>query len=431
MTTTTATEPANWNLLQKMIFRFLFVFFILFILFNPNAVSLPGVTWVYNSYIDHFHNLIAWLAQHLLHLSKPITIFTNGSGDTTYDYLTVLFISVVAAISMLIWSFTGRNTKHYNKLFYWLCVIVRFYVAINMIAYGYSKIIKLQFPAPSPARLLQPIGDMSPMGLAWTYMGYSTGFNYFTGFAEALCGILLMFRRTTTLGAIIGVAVAGNIMAINYCFDVPVKILSTMLVTMCIFLLFRDYTRLVNFFIKNKPAPSSNLSAHRFKARWKNITLNVLKYAIVAYVVIGYLISSIASGTMYGDDAKKPQFYGAYKVLSFVRNADTIPPLTTDSTRWSNFIIPYTDGAQIKFMNDSTKYLSCVPDKKIKAFVINTYDDPAHKYTLYYQSTKDTLLLSGKWGKDNVHIVLKKYGKNNFRLINRGFHWINEYPYNN
>ena len=428
--TTTTIEPANWTLLQKMVFRFLFVFFILFVLFNPNAVSLPGVRWAYGTYIDHFHNLIAWLAKHVLHLAKPITIFTGGSGDTTYDYLTLLFIAVIAAISMLIWSWTGRNTKHYNKLFYWLCVIVRYYVAINLISYGYAKIIKLQFPAPSPTRLLQQVGDMSPMGLAWTYMGYSTGFNYFTGFAEAICGILLLFRYTTTLGAIIGLVVAGNIMAINYCFDVPVTTLSTMLVAMCIFLLFRDYERLVSFFIKNKPAAPSNLSAHRFKAKWKNIILNIFKYAIVLYVVIGYFISSVQSGAMYGDNAKKPPFYGLYDVVLFKRNSDTIPPLTTDSTRWDKFIISYADGAQIKFMNDSVKYFKCTPDLDNKTFVISTYDNAMQQYILYYQLKKDTMVLTGNWKEQSISVVLKKHNKNNFRLINRGFHWINEYPYN-
>jgi len=29
------------------------------------------------------------------------------------------------------------------------------------------------------------------MGLAWNFMGYSTGYNYFTGIAELSCGLLL------------------------------------------------------------------------------------------------------------------------------------------------------------------------------------------------------------------------------------------------
>jgi hypothetical protein len=39
-------------------------------------------------------------------------------------------------------------------------------------------------------RLLKPYGESSPMGLLWTFMGYSTGYNLFTGGAEALGGLL-------------------------------------------------------------------------------------------------------------------------------------------------------------------------------------------------------------------------------------------------
>jgi len=422
-------EPVNWNLAQKMTFRFFMIFFILYIFFEPNGV-LPFSDTLAAIYLKPFFKLIPWLGAHVLHLAKPITIFTNGSGDTTYDYLIILFITVIALTGMAIWSVTGRNTKNYNKLFYWLCVIVRFYVAITMVVYGSVKIVKLQFPSPSPGRLLEPVGNMSPMGLAWTYMGYSTAFNYFTGLAEFSCGLLLFFRRTTTLGAIMGLVVAGNIMAINYCFDVPVKLLSTMLVLMSLFLLFRDYHRLLNFFFKNREAAPSNLTPHRFKTKWKNIVLVTIKYLLVAYVVIGDLISAVQGGAQYGDKAKKPLFYGIYNVVSFVRNKDTLPPLITDTTRWNKLLISYKDGAQIKFMNDSLKYYSFKPDTTNHAFVVNSYTDTLHKYVLYYSFKKDTMLLNGAWKSDTLHIRLAKYDFKNFRLLNRGFHMINETPYN-
>ena len=32
-----------------------------------------------------------------------------------------------------------------------------------------------------------------------------------------------LFRRTTTLGALVSIAVLGNVAMLNYCYDVPVK----------------------------------------------------------------------------------------------------------------------------------------------------------------------------------------------------------------
>jgi len=426
---TTVAEPQNWTTAQKIAFRFFFVFFILYVFFEPNGV-LPFSDKLSAIYLKPFFQLIPWLGAHVLHLTKPVIVMQTGSGDTTYDYLILLFITVVAAVAAAMWSITGRNTKHYNKLFYWLCVIVRYYVAITMVVYGSVKVVKLQFPAPSLGRLLEPVGNMSPMALAWTYMGHSVAFNYFTGMAEITCGLLLFFRRTTTLGAIMGVVVAGNIMAINYCFDVPVKLLATMLVVMSIFLLLRDYRRLVNFFFKNADAPASNLSPHRFKTRWKNVTLTVVKYLLVAYVVIGDLISAYQGGQQYGEGAKKPAFYGIYNVQYFVRGRDTLPPLTTDSTRWNKLLIGNYGNATVKLMNDSTQNYNFKADTVKHIFTMYTDADTVHKTLIAYTPLKNnTYLLSYKGAKDSVHLKLVKFDLKKFQLLNRGFHWVNEFPY--
>ncbi|MDO3644691.1 hypothetical protein [Mucilaginibacter sp. L3T2-6] len=442
MTTAAATEPVNWSNTQKIAFRFCFLLFTLFILFDPNG--LPFVdeeTGIF--YLAPLHKLIVWIAAHILHLAKPITVFTNGSGDTTYDYLVVLLIAFLSTLGAIIWSITGRNTRNYNKMFYWLTVVIRYYVAINMVSYGVAKVIKLQFPSPSLHRLLQPLGNMSPMGLAWTYMGFSTGFNYFTGFAELITGLLLFNRKTTTLGAVVGLAVTGNIMAINYCFDVPVKIVATALVLMCLFILIRDTKRLVNFFFTNKDAQPSNLSPHRFKAKWKNVTLAVFKWVLILYVLLSNFNNAISLEKTFGEKAPKPPLYGIYDVESFVVNRDTIKPLKTDTIRWDKLIIGYPGVAEIKFVNDSAKYWQLNIDQKKHTATANTYTDTLHKYLFTYAISKterknsgghaDTvsyLTLSGTHLKDSLSIKLRRMDEKKFRLISRGFHWINEYPYN-
>lgn len=428
MTTTTA-EPAYWSAAQKIAFRFFMIFFILYIFFNPNGV-IPFYDGIYNLYIEPFHKLIPWIGAHVLHLAKPITAFTGGSGDTTYDYVIILFMTIVSVVVTAIWSITGRKTSNYNKLLYWLTVVIRYYVAITMVLYGSIKIIKLQFPAPGPGRLIQPLGSMSPMGLAWTYMGYSTGFNIFTGMAELTCGLLLFFRKTTTLGAVLGLVVAGNIMAVNYCFDVPVKLLSTFLVLMSLFLLARDFRRLINFFVLNRETLPSNLSPHRFKSRWKNITLITVKYLIVSYVVIGYMISAVQAGAQYGDNAKKPPLYGLYNVESFIKNNDTLPSLTTDTTRWSKLVIG-NRYSQVKYMNDTLRNYNFVLDTGKHKITVSTFSDTLHKFVLNYTLQKPgVILLKGAWKKDSVQIRLRKVDLNDFLLLKRGFHWVNEFPFN-
>jgi hypothetical protein len=367
--------------------------------------------------------LLPWLAKNVLHLSQSVIVEYTGSGDTAFDYVMMLFMITVSAIGMLIWSAADRHTKNYNKLFYWLCVIVRYYVAITMVVYGGLKVVKLQFPAPSLGRMMEPVGQMSPMGLAWTYMGYSTYFNYVTGLAELSVGLLLFFRRTTTLGAIIGIFVCGNVMAVNYCFDVPVKLMSTTLVLMCVFLMFRDFYRLRDFFFRNKTAAPSNLSPHRFKTQWKNWVLIGIKTVLIGYVLYANVYMAFYWGSP--DDQKKPPFYGVYKVETFIKGKDTLPPLTTDTTRWNKLVIDGT--ANVQLMGDSSIGYQFALDTIHHHFVISR-----HKYILRYNILKpDTIMLQGTWKSDSVQIKLVKQPmSSSFPLMTRGFHWVTEQGYN-
>jgi hypothetical protein len=405
---------ASWSLTQKLMFRFFLIFFLLYIFFNPNGV-LPYSDYVFNFYIQPFHTLMIWIAKNILHLSYPVTVFTNGSGDTTYDYVVIFFITAVAVMASVVWSIVDKKTKSYNRLFYWLCVIIRYYVAITMFAYGFVKVFKLQFPFFSPDRLLQPYGNSSPMGLAWNFLGFSKGYNYVMGFAELLSGTLLLFRRTAALGAIVTIVVAGNIMAINYCYDVPVKLLSTALVVMSFFLLAKDINRLMNFFFLNKPVSAANIAAPVFKKKWQNIVTVLLKYGLILYVLISNTLQSAEAVNMYGEKAPKPPLYGIYNVQTFIRNNDTLPPLTTDTARWSKLFVSYTGYSFIKFMNDSIKGFAFTPDTTARKIVMFDYNDATKKSNLLYSfPQEDVLLLTGKLNDDSVTIEMKKYDLKNF-----------------
>ena len=129
---------------------------------------------------EWLHQFIPWVGD--LVFGVEITTFTNGSGDTTYDYVLSFVMLVLAVVGGAIWSLLDRNKLSYVKLYYWLSVAVRFYVGLMLINYGLVKVIKLQFSYPSFHKLLQDYGDSSPMGLAWTFLGFSKGYNLFIGY---------------------------------------------------------------------------------------------------------------------------------------------------------------------------------------------------------------------------------------------------------
>lgn len=442
MEATTLTDT-NWKLSRKISFRFFCSFFILYIFpFPLNSVPFGGeinkisekiLGWYYASfeYVTIFwHWLIPGVGKNLLNLKNPITIFTNGSGDTTYDYVLVLTMVLLSILICIGWSILDRNRKNYNTAYYWLCVLIRYYLAVIMLSYGFSKVFHLQMPYPFLSRLVQPYGDSSPMGLAWTYVGQSKAFSAFVGWSEVICGLLLFFRKTTLVGALLTLIVMGNVVVVNLCYDIPVKLFSSVLEIMALYLAAPYLKKMYQAFIQHKPIHINNYYQPVFTKRWQAIGIKVLKVLIITDALFSGVKGSIDQGKQYGDNAPKPPLYGIYNTVLVVRNNDTIPPLTTDTSRWKQIIVQSNNYARIKLMNDTLRNYNFKVDTALRKAIVFANWDTLNKINFNYITDADYLTFTGKFKNDSLFIKLKRFDEKNFRLMSRGFHWINEYPYN-
>lgn len=214
MTDQSLEATNQWSFVKKQAFRFFGLYFFLYLISTTNTFS-----FLYNGFIE-------WVGVKL-HIWNGISVYPNGSGDTTYNYVQLICLLIVALIGSIVWALIDHRRRHYDKLLYWLMVVLRYGLAYYMVNYGFAKIFIGQFPSLTLSRLMQPIGDCSPMGIAWTFMSASRPFTVFTGIAEALGGTLLFFRRTTMLGCVFSVIVLANIVAMNFCYDIPVKLFSS------------------------------------------------------------------------------------------------------------------------------------------------------------------------------------------------------------
>src|SRR5262249_42923784 len=133
-------------------------------------------------------------------------------------------------------------------------LFTRYYVALVALSYGIIKLFALQMPFPNLSQLATPLGDFLPMRLSWMFIGYSQPYQFFSGAMEVLAALLLLYRKTATLGVLMACAVFTNVMVLNLSYDIPVKIYSAEIVFFCLFLLANEIKRIVNFFILNKPA---------------------------------------------------------------------------------------------------------------------------------------------------------------------------------
>ncbi len=239
------------------------------------------------------------------------------------------------------------------------------------------------------------------------------------GIAEISC-VLLLFRRTVTLGAIIALMVSANVMAVNYFYDVPVKIISTALVLMSMFLLAPNFYRLRDFFLKGTVASLKSLDAPLIKDRWLLLTRTAAKYLVILLCILPTVFSTLSRRNHFGDRAPRLPLYGVYEVESFVSE---LPVL-----KWEKLIIQRSDYSAIKMENNSTEYLNASVDTLKHQIEITFYDDNnvSHKFN-YKVKGIDHLELLGFYFDKPLTVTLKRQ---HFELTERQFNWISEIPYN-
>ena len=425
--TSAAIEPApaeaplaRWPLIQRIAFRFLCAYFVLYCVPGTVLYAIPGGRYLARPIAALWNTVCPWSAIHVFHLSgQRTTYFVTGSGDTTLAYIQDLLIVMLATCAALVWSILDRRRPNYTALHAWLRLLVRYTLAFILFSYGFAKVFPLQFQPAGLNRLTERFGDFSPMGVLWSFMGASLAYTIFAGAAEVTGGLLLLFRRTASLGALVSFAVLANVVALNFCYDVPVKLYSANLLFMAAFLAAPDAKRLANVLVLNRPAPAADLSAPHFERRWARIAVTVLWIAFAGWELFG----QIRGGWQRYEQTYHGPLRGTYEVESFLSNGRDVPP-SGDPSRWH--LVEF--GAQylmLRTMNDSPLGFRAA------------YDANSHTIRLtgggalqWSQPDDQHLTLDGGVRGNTLSIKLRTMGSSGFPLTGRGFHWIQEFPFN-
>ncbi len=330
-------ERPAWSPAQRILFRFVFAYLVLYIFPFP-LDQIPYLEIASTEYEKLWHWIVPRVGRQVFHVE--ITVRPNGSGDTTYNYVQVYCYAVMAAAVAAAWSLLDRRRTDYTGLYRGLRVYVRFYLAAVMVLYGSAKVIKAQFPNPPLDRLLQPFGDASPMGLLWTFMGASESYNIFTGAGELIGGLLLTARRTTLLGALVCFAVMSHVAALNFSYDVPVKLFSMHLLAMSLFLMAPDLGRLARMFVLNRPVePVVFRPLTRWT--WVNRGAILLRTLVVAAFLGLTLYTTNEQRKTFGDLMPRSPLHGIWNVEEFEVDGQVRPPLITDAQRWRRVVLDY------------------------------------------------------------------------------------------
>jgi hypothetical protein len=418
----------EWGAGKRLLFRFLFSYLFLFIFPFP-FFYIPYSDKILGPVLELWEKGILWTGR--LAFGHETLPHPTGSGDTAHDWADFLFRLVLALVATLVWSALDRKRPNYVRLHEWLRVYVRYSLAVAMISYGAYKVIPSQMPSPAVDRLLQPLGDSSPMGLLWTFMGASAAYSIFTGAAEMLGGLLLVTRRTTLLGALVCIGVLSNVVMLNFAYDVPVKLYSSHLLLEAVFLAAPDLRRVVNALVLNRPAEPSPMRP-LFRRAWLNHGAVVLRTVLVGFFLWQSLNVSSTNRALYTPEARaKAPLHGIWDVDELTIDGQVRPPLVTDEQRWQRVVFDVPGQMSVFHMNDFRDRYNVEVDAKQKTFAMTRRFEPDWKATVAYrQPAPDRLMLEGVLDGKKVRALMHRTKPPEFLLLTRGFHWINEVPYN-
>lgn len=421
-----------WNFGVRLAFRFSFVYFTLYCLSNQiiaELIPLPNIRFEGLGVLPPLRQITFWIATHVFQVGHPLVYTGSGSGDKTFDWVQMLFMLTFAVVATVIWSLFDRRRENYVALYKWFRLFIRFALASEMFVYGFSKLIPLQMPFPFLTRLLEPYGNFSPMAVLWSSVGASHSYEIFTGCAETLGGLLLIFPRTTTLGAFVCLADMIQVFTLNMTYDVPVKLLSFHLILLSLYLLAPEGHRILAFFFSGR-AVGPSTQPLLFKGRRANRWALIVQIVFALYLVVLNLYGGFQAWHTFGGGRPRPSLYGIWNVEQMTIDGATRSPLLIDYDRWRRVIFDFTSFTQFQRMDDTFAGFASTIDDKSKTLTLTKPADKNWKGGFTFdRPAPDQLVMDGTMDGHKVHMALKLFDRSKFTLVNRGFHWINEFPF--
>jgi hypothetical protein len=154
--------------------------------------------------------------------------------------------------------------------------------------------------------------------------------------------VLLCFRRTATLGALLCVPVLLNVMLMNLCYNVVVKLYSTMTVVSALVLVLYDARRLIDTLVLRRSVP-----AQPVRPPFRSRRLNQARWLVKLVLVGGVLLSSASPVS------------GTWDVSSFV--VDGRERVETEASRWRRISMS-RGGAMLRLDDETVVYCRATPD---------------------------------------------------------------------
>lgn len=364
-----------------------------------------------------FGRLTSVIAHQVLGISN---LGNQIASDTIQMYVLVAVLAIGGLWVAIMAAFFGKWQIKRSQALAWARLILHYYLALLLLKYGFDKVFKVQFYLPEPNTLYTPLGQLSKDILFWSTMGLSYGYTIFAGVLEVLAGALILFRKTRTLGLLVAIGILGNVVAINFGFDISVKVYSLFLFFLALLLSSPQWMRLYQFLVLQhttqlKPTPQVLASLPK-PQKWRT----VVKSLVVALLLTETLLPYIQAGNFNDDTYPRPLLHGAYEVVKVSLDQQSIPlqqsPIKRVFIHRRGFII-FQDGQA--HMRDFRLQV----DTTQQQLELTGYQQEQMRMGYHYHKTDSTLTLQYTEQGQAIKLTTKALNWRKLPAIQPQFHW--------
>jgi len=157
--------------------------------------------------------------------------------------------------------------------------------------------------------------------------------------------VLLVFRRTSLIGAMLAVPVMANVVLLNFAYDIPVKLYSIHLLIMALAVIAPNAHRLYGVLVQNCPVAPGDVAAPVSDTRLR-LLRGVWKGYVLAFSAMLFLSASVSRAARNDFTSQRDRsLEGAWTV----RGAQGLP----FSEGWTHLAVSRHGYGQLRMRNDS------------------------------------------------------------------------------
>jgi hypothetical protein len=339
-------------------------------------------------------------------------------SDSTSMYILVLLLVILSLLTALLLPRLHKWQLYRTKLLGFIYTFCIYYLALQLLKYGVDKIFKNQFYLPEPNILYTPVGRLDKDILYWSSMGTSHFYSVFMGVLETMAAVFLFFRKTRLIGLLMSLAIMLNVVAVNFGFDIGVKIFSLFLLFLTLYLL-TPYTRRLYQVLTQQPV-TENIIATPVK---RTFLRSFLKWFVIGLILLEAFYPFLRVMVFNRDLAPRPYLHGAYRVDQMIRGDDTLAVASFPIKR----LFVHSDGYMIfQDQQDNMQDYKFSYDHHLYQYVLTDYQ--LHKTPLSLGYNEKDSILTMKYTKSGqlTQIKAKAIDWRKLPVLKRGFHWTTD-----